>query len=161
MRKDLIIVRIYQQLNKEEYDVDPEHYTLIDMLVSDRVVGPKYFGLNVDRFKLTNEGLAKFNRLCIHRPRPINNPGDFRKFAKIVKTGNETLIGLIERGHALDKVLELLSYVDAEFAFLDQLNKIVTLLEDLRVDQFRRTASEKSVIRRIKAVVDQKLSRFL
>lgn len=161
VRKDLIIFRIYQQLNKEEYDVDPEHYTLIDMLVSDRVVGPKYFGLSVDRFKLTNEGLSKFNRLCIHRPRPINNPGDFRKFAKIVKTGNERLIGLIERGHALDKVLELLSYVDAEFAFLDQLNKIVTLLEDLRVDQFKGTSSEKSVIRRIKAVVDQKLSRFL
>ena len=161
MRRQLIIYRIYDQLLKEEYDVEPEHYTLIDLAVASSYVNSEYFGLHAGQYELTKEGLRKFNSLCIHKPRRISNPADFRKFASIVRSGNEGVVTLFERGLPLIKAMQLLDQVNAATGLLDKLQGVLTGLEELRVDEFRRTSAEKSLIRRIKQLVDTVLFRLL
>ena len=161
VKNKLIIYRIYQQLLKQEYSVNQDDYTLIDLAVSSRGVGSEYFGLHPDRCELTKEGLRKFNLLCLQDSCPINNPGDFRKFARIVRAGNEGVITLVERGLDLDKALKLVNQVNAASGLLDRLEGVLTGLQELRVEEFRGTTAEKSAIRSIKKLVVTKLIRLL
>ena len=54
-----------------------------------------------------------------------------------------------------------MNQVNAASGLLDKLEGVLTGLQELRVEEFRGTPAEKSVIRNIKAAVDNKLSRLL
>ena len=162
LRKMLTVYRIFEQLRSGQYAVKPDHNTLIEMVVTNRALSADYFEVNTESFECSQTGLEKFNRICIEENCPVNNPSDFRKFAKVVKFGKPALVTAVVWGeNSLDKVLEHIENSKAKNGWRDELDNILNRLSKLAVEQFNGTPAEKSLIRQIKELVDRKFSRLL
>lgn len=161
VRKELIVYRIYEQLQEQEYGVLPHHFTLIDMAVTDRNLSEQYFVLNSDELQFSNRGLARFDRLCIRPKRPINNPKDFRDFAAVYRKGTENEVGLIELNEQpIGVVLDRIRNREGHRELLDQLEEIKRQLKSLQLIAFRGKQGEIDSIREIKRLVDERLLRL-
>ncbi len=162
LRKMLTVYRIFEQLRLGQYAVNPDHNTLIEMVVTNRILSAGYFEVNTESFECSQAGLEKFNKICIEDECPVNNPSDFRKFAKIVNFGTPALVSIVVSGeHTLDTVLDYIENLQARNGWCGELDKILSRLGNLAVEQFRNTPDEKSRIRQIKELVDRKFSRLL
>ena len=161
LRKMLTVYRIYEQLKLGIYDVKTHHNTLIELVVTTKAL-IDYFKVNTESFECSKAGLEKFNKICIEDECPVNNPSDFRKFAKIVNFGNPRLVEFVVSGEfSIETVLDHIEKLNAANGWCGELDKILNRLSGLALDQFRNTPGEKSLIRQIKGLVDRKLSALL
>lgn len=162
VRKEIIIYRVYEQLKEQGYDVFPRHFSLIEMAISDRTLSDEYFELTPDAFHLSSAGLARFNKLCIRDEKPINNPKDFRIFAKVFKEGTEYEVALIESNEQpISSVLDRLNARLEQREFLNQLEKIKTQLGNLLPAGFCGTKAEIRMIEDITELVAGKLGHLV
>ena len=90
VRKEIIVYRVYEQLKEQGYTVTPEHFSLIDMAVTDKKLCDEYFELSPASFHFSNRGLTRFDKLCVRSKKAINNPKDFRDFAWVFRHGTST-----------------------------------------------------------------------
>lgn len=158
VRKKIKVYRVYEQLKEQRYEVRPHHFSLIDMAITDRELSEKYFELRPETFHFSNRGLARFDWLCIRDKKPINNPEDFKGFAKVFRHGTGNDLILIESNEkSIAAVLERLEDRLEEREFLNHLKDIRERIEALRPADFRGLNAELDHIREIKRLVDGKL----
>jgi hypothetical protein len=161
VRQLMIVYRIYEQLQQDGYDVLPHHFSLIEMAVTDRRLSEEYFGLNLSNCRFSSRGVAKFDRLCVRDKRPINNPKDFRAFAKVFKHGTEYEVALIESNEQpIEIVLGRLKDRQGEKEFINQLGEIRAQIKDLKLNGFRGMKGEVEIIREIRELVNERLWRL-
>lgn len=161
MRKEIIVYRVYEQLKEHRYDVLPNHFSLIEMAVSDTKLSVEYFELHPVSFHFSLAGLSRFDKLCIRDKKPINNPKDFRMFATVFKYGTGYEVALVEANEQpLAKVLDRLNGRWEQRDFLTQLEKIEAQLGNLLPAGFNGTKAEIQAIEKIKSLVDDKLCRL-
>lgn len=133
VREELAICSVYSQLHDQGYAVKEDNYTLIDLAVHTPGINNEYFEFDLDILKLSNEGLERFNKLCLEEERPVRNPSDFKKVARIFKNGNKREMGLIETGEfSLDEIVEVVEKRQARHQFLHELEKIERKISSLR-----------------------------
>ncbi len=158
LRKELMNFRAYEQLNHHGYNVKPNHYSLIDLAIGNRILSTEYFELNVNTFLLSRTGLEKFAALCIGPKTPINSPKEFRAFSEIYKNGTEHEVHLAESGaEAVTEIYIKMSERHETKRFQMKCNDILFRLEDLVVAEFRGMSSEVETINKIRNLVDTKL----
>ena len=158
VRKEIKVYRVYEQLKEQRHEVMPHHFSLIVMAIADKELCERYFELNPKTFHFSNRGLARFDRLCIRDRKPINNPVDFRGFAKVHRHGTGDEVTLIEsKEKSVAAVLERLDGRLKERAFLKHLEEIKEQIEALRPTDFRGLKAEIGMILEIKRLVDGKL----
>jgi hypothetical protein len=162
VRKEIIVYRVYEQLKEEGYDVAPDHFSLIEMAVSNGKLCRDYFELRPSTYRFSNRGMARFDKLCIRPKRPINNPRDFRRFARVFKHGKDHDVELVESGtEPISEILGRLNGRLHEREFLSQLGEIKALIDSLHPAEFRGMKTEIEMIRRIKDLVSKKLWRLV
>lgn len=158
VRKMIQVYRVYQQLKENGYQVQPHHFTLIDLAVGDRELSSRYFCLDDDAFHFSKTGLERINTLCINENKPINNPKDFRVFAKIFKHGTPYEVSRVESNS--EPVQDILSKLNGRLgdrAFLARLESVKDQLKDLCPTDYRGVNAEVEAIEKIKKLVDEKL----
>lgn len=161
VRKNLMVYRVYDQLKGQGFAVKPDHYSLIEMAVSNGGLRKNYFELDGKTFNFSQTGLSRFDSLCIGRDRQIKNPPDFRTFAKVFRE-SRTDVEFIENGsRTLAQVADLLDRRQRRNAFLGQLQEIKTQLDTLEPALFRGERAEVELIKEIRRVVEKKLSRLI
>ncbi len=161
VRKEIQVYRVYEQLKEDGCDVMPHHFSLIDMAVTDRELSEKYFELNPAAFRFSNLGLNRFDKLCVRDGKPINNPRDFRAFAKVFRHGTQYEIELVESNEEpVAMVIDRLRRRQEEREFLSQLEGIKAQIEALQPADFRGVDAEITLIVKIKNLVDDKLWRL-
>jgi hypothetical protein len=158
IRRLIEIYRLYQQLKEQQYDVKPDHYTLIDLALSYPRVRDEYFRFEEQTFHLSLTGLERFNKLCIEERKPINNPRDFRAFRKIVEDGTEYEISRVENNEeSIDAILDRVRIRINNQSFQKDLDAILHKLRGLLPAEYRETKAEAEAIEKIKILVDEKL----
>ena len=161
VRKNLMVYRVYEQLKWQGFQVKPDHFSLIEMAVSNGGLRKNYFELDGKTFNFSQTGLSRFDSLCIGRDRQIKNPPDFRTFAKVFRE-SRTDVEFIESGsRTLAHVANLLYRRQRRNAFLGQLQEIKTQIDNLEPALFRRERAEVELIKEIRQVVEKKLSRLI
>lgn len=162
VRKEVMVYRVYDQLKGEGYEIAPHHFSLLEMAISDRKLCDEYFELRPLTFQFSNRGMARFDRLCIRNKKPINNPKDFRQFAKVFRHGKDHDLELIESNDApISDVLARLNGRLQAREFLNHLEDIKDSINSLHPAEFRGSSAEVEMIRRIKNLVSKKLWRLV
>lgn len=162
VRKEVMVYRVYEQIKGEGYDIAPHHFSLLEMAISDRKLCEEYFELRPLTFQFSNRGMARFDRLCIRPKKPINNPKDFRQFAKVFRHGKDHEVELIESNdEPISVVLGRLNGRLEAQEFLHDLEEIKDSINSLHPGEFRRTSAEVEMIRKIKNLVSKKLWRLV
>ena len=158
LRKELMIFRVYEQLNHHGYGVKPSHYSLLDLAIGNRLLSYEYFQLGTNSFHFSLNGLEKFASLCIGQGTPINSPKEFRQFSEIYKDGTEHEQHLAESGaETIDEVYGRMLERRETKRFQKKCDDILCRLKDLVVADFRGLSSEVETINKIKRLVDDKL----
>ena len=159
VRKQLIVYRVYEQLKTELYRVQPSHFSLIEMAISDRRLSRDYFRLDDETFHFAHDGLEKFDQLCIQEDRPVHNPGDFRTFSNIFKNGTDYDIRSVEsRQDELHTIWNRIRARLHKHEFLQRLEDIEALLNSLEPASFRGNKKELERIGKIRELVETRLA---
>ena len=158
VRKELMIYRVYEQLKSNRYPVRQDDYSLIELAISTRELNEEYFELDELSFQFSQDGLERFYTLCLREDKPINNPKEFRAFAKIYKEGTLQDIRIAElNSEPILHILNRLNDRKAEREFQNKLEKIQGLLADLPIHKFKDTTDEFNLIKEIARLVVEKL----
>ncbi len=162
VRKEICVYRVFEQLKANGYDVKPYHFTLIEMAVTDKGLSEHYFGLNKDSFHFSRQGLEHFNRLCVREKKQINNPKDFRAFARIYREGTEYEVALVEQGvEPIDSVRARMEQRLTKKFFRGRLEEIKDLIRSLAPSDYQGSLEEIRVILDIRELVNNKLMKII
>lgn len=159
VKQALLVYRIYQQLQELGYEVRSDHYSLIEIAVSQRRLADEFFELDRSTFLLSKRGADRFVQLCAQRRCAITNPGAFRAFATIYRDGTDRDVEqVVSASEALDTVSARVAARMERRASVTQLEKSCELLESIELEEIRGTKEELRLIERIKNLLDKKLS---
>ena len=162
VRKSIMIARNYMLLRKIGADVNPQHYTLIDLATATRSVRQSVFELSDDYFHFSEKGAERFAGLCVENDRTIRNPDDFRVFAKVAGSGDgDFLNSVISGSQSLEEAQERLGRDANREKFERQVRRALEILNDLPLDSFRGNQEEKKLINRLVGVVECRLKPLL
>jgi hypothetical protein len=159
VKKALLVYRIYHQLQNLGYEVRSDHYSLIEIAVSQRLLADEFFGLDRRTFVLSREGAERFVRLCAQQGCAVTNPGSFRVFANVYRNGTERDVEQILSGHdTVDDVWHRVSNRMERRTAVTTLEKARDLLESIELDEIRGTKNELKEIERIRKLLENKLT---
>jgi hypothetical protein len=162
VRKSIMIARNYMLLRKIGADVNPDHYTLIDLATATRSVREAVFDLSDEHFHFSEKGAEKFARLCVEEDRVIRNPDDFRVLAKVAASGDgDFLKSVISGSQTLEEAAERLGRDSNREKFERQVRRALEIVNELPLDSFRGNQEEKKLILRLIGVVDSRLKPLL
>ena len=162
VRKSIMIARNYMLLRTIGADVNPQHYTLIDLATATRSVRESVFELSDEYFHFSEKGAEKFARLCVEDDRIIRNPNDFRVFAKVAASGDgDFLKSVVSGSQSLEEADERLGRDANREKFERQVRRALEIVSDLPLDSFRGNQEEKKLILRLMGVVDSRLKPLL
>lgn len=162
VRKSIMIARNYMLLRKIGADVNPQHYTLINLATATRSVREPVFELSDEYFHFSEKGAERFARLCIEDDKTINNPDDFRVFAKVAASGDgDFLNAVISGSQSLEDAEERLGRDANREKFERQVRRALDIVNELPLDSFRGNQDERKLILRLMSVVDSRLKPLL
>jgi len=162
VRKSIMVDRNYILLRKIKANVDPQHYTLIDLATVTRSVREAVFDLSDECFHFSEKGAEKFAQLCIEDDRIIRNPDDFRVFAKVAATGDGDFLKAVTSGsQTLEEATARLGRDSNRERFERQLRRALEIVNELPLESFRGNQEEKKVIQRLMDVVEKRLGPLL
>jgi len=158
--KSLRVYRVYQQLKANEYKLDSKKFTLIEIAVANKDMRSKYFCMD-STCHFSDQGMERFNVLCLEPNAPISNPQSFNQFKYIFRNGEEKNISEIENGISdIETVYNRVKENKHESHILDQLKEIHSKLLSLNVVGFAGDEEEKHVVDSIARVVNHKLVKI-
>ncbi len=158
VKKALLVYRIYQQLQELGYEVRSDHYSLIEIAVSQRLLADEFFELDRSTFLLSKRGADRFVQLCAQRGCAVTNPAAFRVFANVYRNGTERDVEqVVSTNETLDAVWNRVSARMERRASVSLLEKACDLLESIELEEIRGTKEEHRLIERIKALLERKL----
>jgi hypothetical protein len=162
VRKTIIIARTYLLLQSLGVAVLPEHYSLIELGTSTRAVNKGVFELSDEYLHLSKAGAMRFAELCIADDRIINNPPEFKVFAKVAEAGDSSFMEAVsERAITIEQAQEKLERIAQREMFESELGRAISIVENIPIAAYRATQSEKRLILKMMGLVDSHLKRLL
>lgn len=159
VKKALLVYRIYHQLQELGYDVRSDHYSLIEMAVSQKLLADGFFELDRRTFVLSKPGAERFVRLCAQDGCAVTNPGAFRVFANIYRNGTDRdAEQVLSCSETVDSVWSRVSSRMERRTAVTTLEKARELLESIELDGIRGTKNELKEIERIRNLLEHKLA---
>lgn len=156
VKKDLAIYRIFKQLQASQFMVEHEHYSKIKMVFDANHVFKDYFGLNIETFELSNQGLDRFNDLFLEKDAAIGNPQDFRQLKYIYQNGDRSDVELLRASpRSLGNMYEKAKRGLMENACLHALQGTLKSLRAIKPAEMQCNELEKGVLNEIKAITQQ------
>jgi len=158
VKRHLTVYQVYRQLKEGDYGAHPDHYSLIEMATKTKGIREGYFGIDPHSLGMSQEGLDRFDQLCLVDSPPVKNPVDFRAFRFIYEHGAAYEIPRAESGEVpLQALKRRIEERQGKAAFLAELHEIRRSLGALTFSAFRGTREESKEIMRIKEMVDNRL----
>lgn len=159
VKKALLVYRIYQQLQELGYEVRSDHYSLIEIAVSQRLLADEFFELDRSSFLLSKRGADRFVQLCAQRACAVTNPAAFRAFATIYRNGTERDVEqVVSASESLDAVASRVAARMERRASVTLMEKACELLESIELEEIRGTKEELRLIERITTLLERKLT---
>lgn len=159
VKKALLVYRIYHQLQELGYEVRSDHYSLIEMAVSQRLLADEFFELDRRSFVLSKRGAERFVQLCAQEGCVVTNPGSFRVFANVFRNGTDRDVEqLLTGSESVDSVWTRVSARMERRTAVTTLEKARELLESIELDEIRGTKNELKEIERIRKLLESKLT---
>jgi hypothetical protein len=156
VRKALMIYRVFHQLQDNGYPVRSDHFSLIDMAVSNRTLSTEFFHLDKTTFELSAEGAERFFKLCIEEKAPVQNPVLFRTFAQIAREGTmRDVEQVVENEAPIDAVFERILRRQERKTAAVQLEQARELLQGIEVSDIRGTTAELREADRIEKLISR------
>lgn len=150
VRNELMIYRVFLQLQDLGYPARSDHYSLIELAVSNRGLQKKFFDLDPCLFQFSSDGVDRFYKLCIQESAPIHNPSDFRSFAQIFRDGTDRDVSsVVECDEPLAVVVERVAQRQQRRAAAHLLEQARDLIEGIELAQIRGTKTEIDAVERI------------
>jgi hypothetical protein len=120
-----------------------------------------HFGYDAKHICLDEEGLESFYDIFLHPEAAVYNPQTFKKFLNVMRYGGPEDIEAVRDGSdALSDIESRIREQRSNTRFLIGLEGVERRLNTLRVSDFNRTIDETNAIKRIVALVDNKLRRL-
>jgi hypothetical protein len=162
VRKSIMIARNYMLLRAIGADVNPQHFTLIDLATCTRSVREKVFCLSETSFHFSQKGAEMFARLCVEEDRIVRNPDDFRVIAKTAASGDGELLTDVLSGElSLADAGDRLGRDADREKFERQLRRALEIIEDLPMESYRGNREEKKIITQLRVLVEKTLRPLL
>jgi len=167
MKKLLGIYRVFNQLRGAQFSVHRDHYTLIDWAISNRTLKWDYFLYDSEStLQMEEEGLNKFNRLCItpetgenDRP-PIHEPKLCAKFVKIYQIGTRTQLRKIEENSStIERIHSAINSEEKQLGIGRDLEKILLQLTSIEPNKYADSEFEKEMVADICSTLSLMISR--
>lgn len=154
IRKALMIYRVFHQLQDSSYPVRSDHFSLIEMAVSNRTLSREFFHLDGTTFEFSAEGAERFFKLCIEERAPVQNPVLFRAFTQIAREGTLRDIEQVLEGDApIDAVHERIQRRQDRKTAAVQLEQARELLQSIELSDIRGTTAELREADRIEKLI--------
>ena len=158
IKKMLTVYRVYAKMRRNNYEVKPAHYTLIELATHNQALRNNYFELNDESMTLSSAGMEKFFNLCVMKNAPIHNPPTFRYFSYIYEKGTDYDLLRAECADAeLSQIKRKIAEREKNRVFYDKLINIKESIRALKINDFRGIVSEIKEIENIKKLVDNRL----
>jgi len=152
-KKLMGIYRVFDQLQKERYSVNENHYTLISLAISNRTLKEDYFKYDSEiSLQMEEEGLVRFNSLCITPETgdgdpPIHEPKQFPKFVQIYQLGSTKQLRQVEgNNRLLEDVFRQIRAGEKEAGILRPLEEILHRIENIKLEKYGGTDLEKELV---------------
>lgn len=155
VRSELMIYRVFLQLQNLGYPVRSDHYSLIDLAVSNRGLQKTFFELDPLLFQFSADGADRFYKLCIQESAPIHNPADFRSFVQVFRNGTDRDVSnVVECDEPLDVVFERVTHRQQRRAAAHSLEQAQNIIEQIELSLIRGTQAELNAVSRIEKLID-------
>jgi hypothetical protein len=154
VRKELMIYRVFHQLQDSHYPARSDHFSLIEMAVSNRMLSKEFFHLDGTTLEFSAEGAERLFKLCIQERAPIQNPALFRSFAQIAREGTTRDIDqVLESDAGIDVVYARVMRRQERKAAISQLEQAREVLQRIEVSDIRGTNAELREADRIEKLI--------
>jgi len=158
--KSLMIYRVYDQLKKSGYNIRPDKYSLIEIVINNSNIRDVYFEMNPG-YQFSENGLELFNLLCVDKHSVVKNPGDLNKIVKIYSKKPELIDDIVNSDLSIDDAIELLNNDLDDNKLKYQLTELVESLRKLNIGLYQSSDEEVELIELIIELVNNKLARLL
>jgi hypothetical protein len=156
LKTQLYVFSIYKQASEEGAAVQPQHFSLLELLVGRPKMASEYFEFNREQLRVFSDGISKIDDFFLAEQRLINNPGEFRKLYRAFTGGGcEALERIRDRVLTLDQVLARHKDSKRDTQFKTTLESIREQLSSLPVSSFHATDSEALAIVSVKRLIDK------
>lgn len=157
----LRIVRIYNQLREKDYLVNSDHYTMIDIAVNKYPkLKTNFLQFSEQTFRMSTQGLERFNSLCLEEKCKIKNPKDFASFFHVYRDGtNADLNSILYGDFSISEVKAAVK--DRKDGLITELKLIKKKLEGIVVSDFDQSDEEIDLIEEIVEIVNEKLGALI
>jgi hypothetical protein len=158
VKRLVTISRIYEQMKSAGLQVEPKHYTLIDLAIKTRALAGEFFEIDEDDLTMSPVGVERFAELCFGSSPPVHNPKLFQGFTFIYSEGTELERTLAITGKRdIDSLRLGISDRKKQRAFAEDLDRVIDLIGSLCPSDFKGTVKEKDKIRRIQRLIETRL----
>jgi hypothetical protein len=155
-KKNIKTYQIYKQLIDNEYEIDTDRFTLIEMATGDAILSD-YFEMQ-ENVLFSHAGLERFYKLCVEKECPVSNPQSFRKLAYIIKNGEKTHLNLVlSRDTPIAIVHEQVVALKERGKVQSDLEEIKRSIMNLPLLGFTDNEAEWNLIQDISNLVETKL----
>ena len=162
VKKMLGIYRVFQQLKKNKYEVNPDDYSLIEMSITRKIARDDFFRYDTEKLKMPSHGLDRFSCLCLDRDAPVSNPQDFNAFCYVLDNGTDyELSRIVDEGESPKDIKVRTRRRVEKRVFVEKLSSIKEEIEKIKLDDFRDTVEEQRLIKQIEKLVVKKLGALV
>jgi len=155
---ELAVVQLYTQIADAGISLDHKYRERLTWPHLNSRQFRKYFGYDVNSFRLDKPGLERYVDLFISPSAPVHNPKLFRSFLNVMRYGTPRDVESIrisgDQGY-LEEVAEQVVDTKKAGRFVADLQKVEKLLSKLKASEFSESEEELRLIRRIEGLVER------
>ena len=149
LRNDINIYAVYDALKEADYEVMPEHYSLLDLALKGDETRD-FFNFKNSNASIAKAGMKLLNEVCIDDGAIVTNPKDFGIFKYIVMHGTAgEKEQVLSRKKSVGEIKAKIEDRKHGRAYISQLEKIHNSIGKLKSKQFKETQAEIRLIRKI------------
>ena len=159
---EIAIVRLYRQLIAAGYDVPHTAREKLSWVYQNPRQFESHFGYDRTKFKLSNSGVDAFYELFVSDSAAVGNPGKFRKFMEVMRSGRPSDIEFLKQEpDELDSVYQQIKDSKNDNEFLNALTLVEKRIKSIRIASFQERDEEVDAIVRVRNLLDQKLMKLV
>lgn len=158
--KNLMIYRLYDQIRKSGYDIKPEKYSLIEIVINNSDIRQNFFEMNPS-YQFSENGIELFNLLCIDMHCIVKNPSDLQKVVKIYCKKPELMDPILDTDMSIDEAYDILNSDLNDNKLCSQLYELVDRIRRLNIGLYQSTDEEVDLIEQTLDLVNNKLAKLL
>jgi hypothetical protein len=159
---EIAVVRLYRQLIAAGYPVPHTAREKLSWVYQNPRLFETHFGYDRTKYQLNSAGADAFYDLFVSDSAAVSNPGKFRKFVEVMRSGRPHDIELLRHEpDELEAVVQRIKESKNDSEFLSALITIEKRINAIRVAAFQERAAEIEAIVRVREIFDKRLMRLI